>query len=300
MRKKKEAVELLLTVLFVIGCHTARQVKMNLPIFDKEGHRGARGLMPENTIPAMLKGLDLGVTTLEMDAVVTKDKQVILSHEPFFNHEITTKPDGSFIEEKDEKSYNIFKMSFAETQLYDVGLKPYLRFPQQEKIKATKPLLSEVIANAEAFAITKHRPIPFYNIETKSNSLTDNVFHPAPEEYVELLMKVILEKRVTDRVIIQSFDPRTLQIIHQRYPFMKTALLIEDFDKRSLDGQLTQLGFIPTVYSPAYILVNDKLLTNCHQKKMKVIPWTVNDKKEIERLKQLGVDGIITDYPNLF
>ena len=297
---KKETIELLFTVLFVMGCHTARQIKMNLPVFDKEGHRGARGLMPENTIPAMLKGLDLGVTTLEMDAVITRDKRVILSHEPFFNHEITTKSDGSFIDEKEEKNYNIFKMTFAETQQYDVGLKPHPRFLQHERLKVTKPLLSEVIADAEAFAIAKQRPKPFYNIETKSNSLTDNVFHPAPTEYVELLMKVIIEKRVEDRVIIQSFDPRTLQIIHHNYPYMKTALLIEDFDKRSLDEQLNQLGFTPSVYSPAYLLVNEKLLNNCHEKKIKVIPWTVNDKKEMERLKALGVDGIITDYPNLF
>jgi glycerophosphoryl diester phosphodiesterase len=81
---------------------------------------------------------------------------------------------------------------------------------------------------------------------------------------------------------------------------MKTALLIEDFDKRALEEQLKQLGFVPTIYSPAYSLVNEQLLGNCHQKKIKVIPWTVDDKKEIERLKQLGVDGIITDYPDLF
>jgi glycerophosphoryl diester phosphodiesterase len=300
MKMKKEIIELLFTILFVTGCHTVRQIKMNLPIFDKEGHRGARGLMPENTIPAMLKGLDLGVTTLEMDAVITSDKQVILSHEPFFNHEITTRPDGSFIDEKEEKNYNIFKMTFAETQQYDVGLKPHPRFLQQQRVKTAKPLLSEVIAHAEAFALSKKLPKPFYNIETKSQPATDNVYHPAPEEFIALLMAVIVEKRVEDRVIIQSFDPRTLQIVHQKYPFMKTALLIEDFDKRSLDEQLNQLGFTPSVYSPAYILVNEKLLTNCHQKKIKVIPWTVNDKKEIDRLKQLGVDGIITDYPNLF
>lgn len=273
---------------------------MNLPLFDKEGHRGARGLMPENTIPAMMKGLDLGVTTLEMDAVITKDKQVILSHEPFFNHEITTRPGGGFIDEKEEKSFNIFTMTFAETQQYDVGIKPHPRFPQQEKIKASKPLLSEVIDNAEAYVLLKHLPKPFYNIETKSQPATDNVYHPAPDEFVTLLMNVILDKKVEDRVIIQSFDPRTLQIIHQKYPFMKTALLIEDFDKRGVEAQLAQLGFIPAIYSPAYSLVNESLLKACHQKKMKVIPWTVDDKKEIERLKQLGVDGIITDYPDLF
>src|SRR5205085_9174232 len=120
----------------------------NLPsgdrAFDKQGHRGCRGLMPENTIPAMLKALDLGVTTLELDIVFTKDSVAILSHEPFFNHEITTKPDGSFIEEKEERNYNIFKMSFAETQQYDVGLNTHPRFPQQQKIAAHKPSLAQL------------------------------------------------------------------------------------------------------------------------------------------------------------
>ena len=123
-------------VLFIIvSCHHSKILseKSDLP-FDKEGHRGCRGLMPENTIPAMLHALDIGVTTLEMDAVITKDNKVILSHEPFFNHDITTRPDGSFIDQKDEKNYNIYKMTFVETQQYDVGLKPNPRFSRQQKL----------------------------------------------------------------------------------------------------------------------------------------------------------------------
>ena len=300
MTNKKELLQLVLAIIFVAGCHTAKLATMNLPAFDTEAHRGGRGLMPENTIPAMLNGLALGVTTLEMDAVITKDKQVILSHEPFFNHEITTTPGGGFIEEKDEKKYNVYSMSYAETQQYDVGLKPHPRFPRQQKIKTSKPLLGQVIDSAEAFARNNRRPAPFYNIETKTQALTDNLFHPAPEEFVSLLMKVIREKGISDRVIIQSFDPRTLQIVHRDYPNIKTALLVEDFDKRSPGEQLKQLGFTPTIYSPAYTLINDELLKECHQKNMKVITWTVNTKSEILRLKQLGVDGIISDYPDLY
>ena len=300
MTNKKELLQLVLAIIFVAGCHTAKLATMNLPAFDTEAHRGGRGLMPENTIPAMLNGLALGVTTLEMDAVITKDKQVILSHEPFFNHEITTTPGGGFIEEKDEKKYNVYSMSYAETQQYDVGLKPHPRFPRQQKIKTSKPLLGQVIDSAEAFARNNRRPAPFYNIETKTQALTDNLFHPAPEEFVSLLMKVIGEKKINDRVIIQSFDPRTLQIVHRDYPNIKTALLVEDFDKRSPGEQLKQLGFTPTIYSPAYTLINDALLNECHQKNMKVITWTVNTKSEILRLKQLGVDGIISDYPDLY
>jgi glycerophosphoryl diester phosphodiesterase len=300
MKWKREIGELLLTMLFVIGCHTAKNLSLNLPAFDTEAHRGGRGLMPENTIPAMLNGLEFGITTLEMDAVITKDNKVILSHEPFFNHEITTQPNGAYIEEKEEKSFNIYHMTYQETQQYDVGMKSHPRFAQQRKVKATKPLLSDVIEQAEAYAVSKGRAKPFYNIETKSQPVTDNIYHPAPGAFVELLISVIKDKKIEDRVIIQSFDPRTLQIVHNRYPHIKTALLIEDFDKRSLDEQLQQLGFVPTIYSPAYKLVNETLLTSCHQKQIKVIAWTVNDKAEIEKLKAMGVDGIISDYPNLF
>ena len=113
-------------------------------------------------------------------------------------------------------------------------------------------------------------------------------------------MAVIKEKKMEDRVIIQSFDFRTLQYLHQHYPQMKTAMLIEDDDKRGIDKQIEALGFVPTIYSPHYSLVNTELVNYCHSKKIRIIPWTVNTKEEIQQLKKIGVDGIISDYPNLF
>lgn len=129
---------------------------------------------------------------------------------------------------------------------------------------------------------------------------TDNSYHPAPAEFVELLMKVIKEKDMEQYVIIQSFDFRTLQYLHQHYPAIPTAMLIEDYDKRTVKDQIKALGFTPTIYSPAYVLATEAVIKECHVQNIKIIPWTVNDKKEIERLKTWGVDGIITDYPNLF
>src|SRR5215218_4188115 len=144
MKWIKEVMELLFVVGFIVACHVvAKTDSSSLAVFDKEGHRGCRGLMPENTIPAMIKALELDVTTLEMDAVITADSEVILSHEPFFNHEITTKKDGTAITDREERSYNIYKMTYAETQTFDVGLKPHSRFPHQLKIAATKPKLSD-------------------------------------------------------------------------------------------------------------------------------------------------------------
>lgn len=300
MIKFRELTELLLLVALIFACHASKKVSDPLlPVFDIEGHRGCRGLMPENTIPAMMKALELGVTTLEMDAVITKDKQVILSHEPFFNHEITTGPDGKYITEQDERKLNIYHMTYAQTLAYDVGLKPHPRFPNQRRLKATKPLLREVIDNVEAYQKLKGASPVFYNIETKSNPGTDNSYHPAPEEFVNTLMKVINAARINNRVIIQSFDFRTLQVLHKKYPAMKTAALIEDYDKRSLEEHLQALGFAPTIYSPAYSLVTKELVEKCHERHIKVVPWTVNDKAAIAQLKATGVDGIITDYPDL-
>jgi glycerophosphoryl diester phosphodiesterase len=288
-------------LLALISCNAANVTKSDMPSsFDKQGHRGCRGLMPENTLAAMLKAIDLGVTTLEMDVCVTGDGEAILSHEPFFNHDITTLPNGKYIELKEEKQFNIYQMKYAETQRFDVGLKPHPKFPQQEKMAATKPRLADVIDAVEKYTKDKKlRPV-FYNIETKTQPLTDNIFHPEPATFVTLLMKVIKEKKLEGRTIIQSFDIRTLQALSHGYPTIKTALLIEGYDTRTLQEQMNALGFTPTIYSPAFQLVTAALVAECHRFNMKVIPWTVNDRTKINELKQLGVDGIITDYPNLF
>jgi glycerophosphoryl diester phosphodiesterase len=294
---------LFLVVLFSCGStKKIRNSKINSlnRNFDIQGHRGCRGLMPENTIPAMMKALDLGVTTLEMDVVITKDKKVILSHDQWFAQEITTKPDGSYMGEREERKFNIYWMTYEEVKTFDVGMKPHPRFPQQQKMKVVKPLLTDVIDSAEMHSKTTARFPPYYNIETKSSPEFDGVFQPKPDEFVELLMGVIKEKGIEERVIIQSFDFRTLQYLHQHYPTIKTAMLIEDFDKHSLEDQLKALGFTPTIYSPDYSLIKKDLLKKCHQQNIRVIPWTVNDKETIEKLKAIGVDGIITDYPNLF
>lgn len=301
MQNYRWAILTLFSLTILYSCHTMKKLeKTALPAFDKEGHRGCRGLMPENTIPAMLKALELGVTTLEMDAVITKDKHVILSHEPFFNKDITTKKDGTTLQEGDEKALNIFTMTYAETQQLDVGLKPHPKFPHQQKIYATKPLLSEVIEDVEATIQLKHLPKVFYNIETKTQPSTDGIFHPAPEEFVKILMAVIEKKKIQHRVIIQSFDFRTLRYLHHNYPTVYTSALVEPTDGRNFQQQMEDLGFTPSVYSPYYSKVTTELIKQCHDLNIKVIPWTVNDRASIERLKAMGVDGIISDYPDLF
>ncbi len=268
--------------------------------FDRQGHRGCRGLMPENTWPAMRKALDLGVTTLEMDIVISKDKQAVVSHEQWFNKDITTKPDGTYLQPGEDRKYNIYQMDYDEVRRFDVGLKPYPRFPQQEKIPAIKPRLADLLDSVADYMKTHKRPLPLFNIETKSDPGLDGIFQPDPATFVELLVAVIRAKGIENRVTIQSFDPRTLQYLHRQYPSFATSLLIDENDKRSLDQQLDQLGFVPNVYSPAYQLVTPVRLKECHDKKMRVIPWTVNDREKMDELKSMGVDGLISDYPNLY
>jgi glycerophosphoryl diester phosphodiesterase len=291
---------------FFAACHVSQKAPVTGPspviqrTFDTQGHRGCRGLMPENTIPAMIEALGMNVTTLEMDVVISKDKQVVLSHEPWFEKDITTKPDGSFIGEREERKFNIYWMTYDQVKTFDVGMKPHPRFPDQKKIKVIKPLLADVFDSVKNHMMTARRPMPFFNIETKSIPGFDGVFTPPPAEFVELVMSIIKEKGMEERVIIQSFDFRTLQYLHEKYPNIKTAMLITDTDSRSFDEQLKALGFTPTIYSPDHRIVDAALIKRCHELQMKIIPWTVNEKAMIEKLKALQVDGVISDYPTLF
>lgn len=264
--------------------------------FDLQGHRGCRGLMPENSIPAMLKALEIGVNTLEMDVVISKDKQVVLSHEPMLSHEICFTENGTEISQDDEQLFNLYKMNYDEIKKCDCGSKHNKRFPNQQKIKVAKPLLSEVIDSVEKFIEKNSLPKVQYNIEIKSTPETDGSFHPRPNEFCELVMNVIKEKNIEERVIIQSFDVRPLQEIHQKNPKIKLALLVEN--RYSVEKNIEQLGFIPDIYSPNHLFVNEKLMKFAAEKNMKVIPWTVNEKEEILSVLRLGVDGIITDYPD--
>jgi len=204
------------------------------------------------------------------------------------------------VNENEEKQLNIYGMRYVETQQYDVGMKLHPRFPNQQKVKAHKPLLADVIDSAEAYTFKYGLPSVQYNIETKSNVATDNVYHPAPAEFVELIIQIVLAKHIEQRVIIQSFDTRTLQYLHQHYPTIRTAYLVEAPLHHTIKEQINILGFTPTIYSPSQEMVTDDLMKTCNALNMQVIPWTVNDIATMKRLKTLGVHGIISDYPDLF
>jgi glycerophosphoryl diester phosphodiesterase len=267
---------------------------------DYQAHRGGRGLMPENTIAAMLAVMDNEkVTTLEMDLAITKDKQVVVSHDPILNPLITTKPDGSFIKADELTKNIIYQMDYATLAKYDVGLKMHPGFTSQKKLAAAIPTLSSLIDSVEAKSKTIGRKMN-YNIEIKSVEGKDITEHPVPDEFVELVVSTLQKKNILDRTSLQSFDLRPLRVLHEKYPSIKTAYLVFGADCANAEKQIALLGFQPTIYSPEYKYVNQAMIDYCHQKNIQVIPWTVNTKEEINALIQLKVDGIITDYPNLF
>ncbi|RYG03997.1 MAG: glycerophosphodiester phosphodiesterase, partial [Chitinophagaceae bacterium] len=137
--------------LFLLVLTTVAVFAQKKPLLEIQGNRGARGLMPENTIPGMIKALESGATTLKMEVVISKDKQVVVSQEPYFNHAISLSPNGEEITLKNQKKFNIYKMDYEEVKQFDVGSKPNPRFPQQEKFRVEKPLLNDLIDKVEFF-----------------------------------------------------------------------------------------------------------------------------------------------------
>ena len=263
---------------------------------DIQGHRGARGLLPENTIPAFIRAIDVGVQTLELDVVITKDKKVLVSHEPYMSSSICSKPDGSGISSEESNALNIYQMTYEQIKSYDCGSKGNPRFPKQEKMAVSKPLLIDLISQVEAYLKKNGLSKVAYNIELKSSPKGDNVYHPGVEEFSTIVYDLLAASLPMDRFNIQSFDFRILKYWHTTYPKVRLAALIEN--GKGVEANLRDLGFTPNIYSPYHILLNKEMISFCQQKNMKVIPWTVNERSAMERLVEMGVDGIITDFPD--
>jgi glycerophosphoryl diester phosphodiesterase len=278
------------------SCNVISPKEEKTIMLDIQGHRGCRGLMPENTIPAFVRAVELGVNTLELDVVVTKDKQVLVSHESYLNHEICYSPEGKELSEKEAKSYNLYQMTYEEIKKCDCGSRPHPRFPQQQNLAAHKPLLSEVIDSVEQYITQNKLPPVNYNIEIKSTPSGDEIFHPKPTEFTTMVVALLEQKEVVNRANIQSFDVRPLQYARKKYPDLKLALLVEN--DLSPEENIYRLGFFPHIYSPDFPLVNRKLLQYAHLHDMQVIPWTINEDDHIRKMLELGVDGIISDYPD--
>lgn len=289
------------TLIITSSCavNKSKNLEPDFPTFAYEGHRGARGLYPENSIGAMKVAIDLPiVTTLEMDCHITKDKKVVVYHDDYLNPKFVTYADGKALAGKDNKGL-IYDYTYDQLQQFDLGLKGNVDFPQQVKTSTKIDLLSDLIDESEKYADSKGKKM-FYNIETKSNEKKDNKAHPEPKEFSDLLLKVVLDKEIAPRTVIQSFDKRTIQYINKQYPSIRTSYLIDAKNTKTPQELVSDLGFKPFIISPNYKIVTKQFVDEAHKLGIKIIPWTVNTKKEIEALKALNVDGIISDYPNLF
>lgn len=284
----------LLVSFFSMGAEANAQ--SYIPKFDIQGHRGARGLRPENSIPAFLMALDSGVNTIELDLAVTKDAQLVVSHEPWMAASICADPSGKSFDEKSERKNNIYHMTYEQVQQWDCGSKGNPNFPQQAKMSTTKPLLSDVIVSVENHIKSFTRYEVDYNIEIKSMPEGDNRFHPKPDAFSDMVFNLVDQYLPLDRVVIQSFDFRVLKYWHEKYPEVRLAALVEN--NKSVDENLADLGFTPSIYSPYYKMVTKENVKELHSKKVRVIPWTVNEPGDMLSLKGMDVDGFITDYPD--
>jgi glycerophosphoryl diester phosphodiesterase len=286
--------------------------------FDLQGHRGARGLAPENTLPAFATALSLGVTTLELDTAITQDGVVVVSHDPFLNQDIVRGPDGAFLAQKGPA---IHALTFAELSRYDVGrIDPSSRYaaahPAQQPVDGTRiPRLADV------FALTrraKNYDVRF-NVETKVSPLQPEQTLP-PDAFVDRLLAVIYANGMSGQVTIQSFDWRTLLRVQRMAPEIPTVYLSAQqkfFDNIGVgkpDGSPWVAGFqardhgnsVPRmvkaaggrVWSPYFGDVDASTVDEAHALGLGVVVWTVNKAEDIEKMLELKVDGIISDRPD--
>jgi glycerophosphoryl diester phosphodiesterase len=287
-------------------------------VFDLQGHRGARGLRPENTLAGFAFALELGVTTLELDCGVTKDGVVVVSHDRALNPDHTRDADGRFL---DVSGPSLRELSYAELRRYDVGrIRPgsdlAARFPEQHAVDGQRiPRLADVYALVKEAGDREVR----FNVETKIDPL-----HPdstvTPETFVTALVEVIRAAGMESRTTIQSFDWRTLVLARKMAPEIAIVALTDqqpdedtmeigkpgvspwlgglDVDEYGGSVPKTVLALGARVWSPHALDLDPSLVAEAHALGLTVIPWTVNEPGQMEQAIALGIDGLITDYPD--
>jgi glycerophosphoryl diester phosphodiesterase len=281
---------------------------------DTQGHRGARGLLPENTLPAFERALDLGVTTLELDCGITRDGVVVIAHDRALNPDFARDSTGHWI----DAARTIRSLTFDELQRYDVGrLKPGTayarRFATQQAIDGTRiPKLAALFALVSARGNATVR----FNIETKLSPLApeDTV---APDAFVAALLGVIRRAGMASRVTIQSFDWRTLAVVQKAAPQIPTVYLsatgtaphnvapgsawTAGHDVAAHAGSVPRMVKAAggAVWSPYYRELTQGAVREAQALGLKVVVWTVNAEADMRRLIAWGVDGIISDFPDV-
>ncbi|HEY0030985.1 MAG TPA: glycerophosphodiester phosphodiesterase family protein [Bacteroidia bacterium] len=282
------------SLLLLLICSGFLANAQEQPKFQIHGHRGFRGLFPENTLTAFLEAVKAGVDYIELDVIISKDSQVVVSHEPWFNSATCSKPNGKFVKRRQQE--NLHHLDYCDIKKYDCGKRGNKKFPLQIKLPEYKPLLSEVIETIENYVKENNLPPIKYNIEIKNSKIGDRKYHPAANMVAGLVNNVIQKYKISDRVLIQSFDTRCLQEIHKLDSIFKIGLLVANL--RSVAHNIQQLGFRPYAYNPSLKLCKARTIRQAHDHGCKVIVWTVNSVKDMKRLIYFGADGFITDYPD--
>ncbi|MBL7938932.1 MAG: glycerophosphodiester phosphodiesterase [Flavobacteriales bacterium] len=288
-----ERTDLLTTAFLFVVLSACMPQKNHHP--DIHGHRGCRGLLPENTIPAFLKATELGCDFLELDVVMSKDGQVIVSHEPWLRHDLCLQPNGDPIPEATERELNLYGMTVEEIQACDCASLEQADFPDQDQRKAHKPTLREVVEAVDEHALLSGVAPPSFNIEIKSDPALYDTFQPRPGPFASQVLATIDSLGLADRCIVQSFDPAVLEAVHAERDDIPLALLVEQAD---LERDLRSLTFTPNIYSPHFSAVDSSMLGTLRTKEIDLVVWTVNEVADIRRMLDLGVDGIISDYPD--
>lgn len=260
--------------------------------FDIQGHRGYRGLYPENTLIAFEKAILAGVTTIEMDVVLSKDGNVVVSHDTVMLKSLCKSPSGKELKNDDTK---LFALTYNKILDYDCGSLKQPNFPKQKLQKSYKPLLSEVFELADKVTADHNLPDVRFNIEIKSTSAGDGTLHPKPSVFSEAVLEIIKLYDMVDRSTIQCFDYRVLRYLDNVDCPVDLCLLVEnDF---GVDKNIELLGFDPDIYGPSHKFLTQEDVELCGTYGFDLVPWTVNEKADMERLIDWGVDGIITDFP---
>ena len=269
-------------------------------VVEVEAHRGGMGLYPEETLAAMLNAVKLGVNTLEMDLCVTQDKKVVLSHDKYFHPRYSSHPDGTAVTPDEPRTY-LYEMPYSEVVKWDVGNRFNPAWPEKRCMPAVKPIAADVIAAVEAWTKENgHYPM-HYDIEIKSDPDSEEgvegVNWPEYHEFTDLCMEVLESLDLGDRLVIQCFDERALNYIHEKYPGHTLAYLVEDYEK-DFDQYMSLLDFTPEWLSAPHENVDADLVAKARARGMKLNTWTVDEPDEMRRLIGLGVDAIISNYPD--
>lgn len=300
-----------------VGAEQAAEKDVRMPAFDIEAHRGGRALFPENTLVSFANALSMGVDTLELDVGVTRDGVLVISHERGLNPDLARSADGNYVA---APGIPFVKLSLDEVKQFDVGqIRPgstyAAQFPDQHAVPGTRiPTLKELIDLVRRSGNNRVR----LNIETKIDPNYPDE-SPPPERFVALLLDLLRTEKFQDRVMVQSFDWRTLQLVQKLAPEIPTVYLTLQagrdptvfLDKasewtagfnpaehgRSIPRTIKAAG--GAIWSPFARDVTPALMAESHALGLKVVVWTANQPEDMARLIDMGADGVISDRPDL-